>query len=84
MVFDESSKRRILELDDASLQALARQIAAAGGASGPKAAVLINNPDTLRRMLASLTPEDAEKLLKKADEVQMREINRIVGELGRG
>lgn len=84
MVFDESAKRRILNMDDASLKELARQIVAASGSSGPKANMLINNPDTLRRMLASLTPDDAEKMLRKADEVQLREINRIVGEINHG
>ncbi len=68
----------LANLDDRQLAGLITQIAAAMGADGRKAAVLLSNMDGLRSSLRDMTPQQAKMLLDRAGEEKSREIYDLI------
>lgn len=82
MQLNKSQLDKFLSMDDASFKELARTIADAAGADRAKAELLIQNPELLKRRLASISPEDAEKLISAAGEEKSREIMDMLNKRG--
>ena len=76
MKIDRRSIDRLASLDDESF------IASAAGADTRKAQALLSDTALIKRRLASMTPEDAEKLISGAGEEKAEEILRVLRERG--
>lgn len=82
MKIDRRSIDRLASLDDESFKSLAMSIASAAGADTRKAQALLSDTALIKRRLASMTPEDAEKLISGAGEEKSEEILRVLRERG--
>ncbi|MBQ8895472.1 MAG: hypothetical protein IKM32_04900 [Clostridia bacterium] len=82
MDFDRRQLEKLLSMDDESFAALARSIASAAGASKMKTEMMLSNPDALKRRIASVSAEDAQKLIDSAGKEKSEEILRLLRERG--
>jgi len=82
MNIDQRSIDRLASLDDESFKSLAMSIASAAGADMRKAQALLSDTALIKRRLAGMTPEDAEKLISGAGEEKSAEILRVLRERG--
>ncbi len=79
---NKSQLDKLLSMDDASFKELARTIADAAGADKVKTEFMLQNPELLKRHLASISKEDAEKLIAAAGEEKSREIMDMLNKRG--
>ena len=82
MQMDRNQLEKLLSMDNGDFQNLARIIADAAGADKNKAELLIQNPELLKRRLASVSPEDAQKLISAAGEEKSKEIMDMLNKRG--
>ena len=82
MDFDRKSLERLLAMDNVDFGDMLRQISQAVGADQAKTESALSDVDGIKRILSSMSPEDAQKLInsvgkEKSDEI-LRKINRGV------
>ena len=82
MQFEKSQLDKLLSMNNKEFQDLARMIADAAGADKAKADFLIQNPELLKKRLASISPEDAQKLVSAAGEEKSLEIMEMLNKRG--
>lgn len=82
MQMDRNQLEKLLSMDNGDFQNLARIIADAAGADKNKAELLIQNPELLKKRLASVSPEEAQKLISAAGEEKSREIMDMLNKRG--
>jgi aspartokinase len=82
MQMDRNQLEKLLSMDNGDFQNLARIIADAAGADKNKAELLIQNPELLKKRLASVSPEEAQKLISAAGEEKSKEIMDMLNKRG--
>lgn len=78
MPLNDDDLRRVLSLGDEEMRSLVMQIAKTAGGSELKARMIASDIPSLKKKLASLTPDEAEKLLRKAGSGKSEEIYRVI------
>ena len=63
-MINQSNLSEFLNLSDEQLKKRLEQAAVAAGADKNKIALMLSNPERLRGIISSLTPEDAERMIK--------------------
>ena len=82
MQFDRASIERLLSLDDQSFKNLTKTIADAVGASKAKTEAMLNNPELLKRRIANMSEDEANRLINAAGEEKSEEIYKMLRERG--
>lgn len=82
MELNRKQLEKLLSMDDESFAALARSIASAAGANKMKTEIMLSNPDLLKRRIAEISAEDAQKLVESAGREKSEEIMRLLRERG--
>lgn len=78
MQLDNETMKRLLELDDESFRNIIRQISVAAGADPAKTEAFAVDVSGIKRSLARMSPEQAEKILNSAGKDKSEEILRII------
>ena len=82
MEIDRKQLEKILSMDNESFLSLARSIASAAGANKLKTEVMLSNPDVLKRRIASITSEEAQRLIDSAGAEKSEEIIKMLKDRG--
>lgn len=82
MEIDRRQIEKILSMDNESFGELARSIAQAAGASKLKTELMLQNPEMLKKRIASITAEEAKQLVDAAGKDKSEEIMRMLKERG--
>ncbi len=82
MQFDRASIERLLSLDDQSFKNLTKTIADAVGASKAKTEAMLSNPELLKRRIANMSEDEANRLINAAGEEKSEEIYKMLRERG--
>lgn len=78
MNFDETTRSRLLAMNDAELKKLIGAICEAAGGDKNKAAILQSNIEAVRNAFSNMSASDAEKLLQSVGKDKADEIARIL------
>ncbi len=82
MELNRKQLEKLLAMDDESFATLARSIAEAAGANKMKTEMMLSNPDLLKRRIAGISAEEAQKLVDSAGKEKSEEIMRLLRERG--
>ena len=82
MNFNRDQLDKLLSMDDKTFAELARSIALAAGANKMKTEAILQNPEMLKKRIATITPAEAKQLVDAAGEEKSREIMEILRERG--
>ena len=78
MDFDSSTLKRLLELDDESFKNIIRQISVAAGADRSKTESMLSDVGGIKRTMAKMSPQEAERIINSAGKEKSEEILRIL------
>ena len=82
MQFDPKQLEKLMSLDDESFKNLTKTIAEAAGASKAKTEMMLSNPEMLKKRIASMSQEDARKLIDAAGPEKSEEIMNMLKQRG--
>ena len=83
MNFSNDDLKKVLSLDDEDIRSLVMQITKAAGGSELKAKMLTSDIPFLKQKIASMTPDEVNRLLSKAGNGKSEEIYRIIRRNGK-
>lgn len=78
MALDNNTLNRLLELDDESFKNIIRQISVAAGADRNKTEAMLSDVGGIKRSMAKMSPQEAERMINSAGKDKSEEILRII------